>query len=362
MIKKRISKDQNNCQKYKNSNKSRKYWTEEEDNILKSTVQLHGSDWKLIAEYLDGRNASQCAQRWKRVKPDDVILNFYDCQGEKNQKWTPEEDEEVKRLTKEYRFDWKVIARFLSNRTGRQIRERYINHLDPHINTKAWSQQEDLKIWTLYKKIGSRWSEMAKKLRGRPENMIKNRFYGYIRKNYAKQENPYYIVPNQRRQLTKEDDQVELLQNQNTLETGIEDIEPQIIEQIQQNKSIQQQEEQSQSGMHSILQSLQSDKPNFSVISNLHDAQQLEQFHKMFIESSENEFAKLDHLPAHFSSIESHIHSQANSHNQFNYTPRRDEENDNFLNQFLQVDGSCMPVAMRADIFEEFSKFSQLEY
>lgn len=56
--------------------------------------------------------------------------------------------------------------------------------------------------------------------------MIKNRFYGYIRKNYAKQENPYYVVPIQKRQLTKEDDQVEILQNQNTLETKIEDIEP----------------------------------------------------------------------------------------------------------------------------------------
>ncbi|CAD8092824.1 unnamed protein product [Paramecium primaurelia] len=353
MIKKRISKDQNNCQKYKNSNKSRKYWTEEEDNILKSTVQLHGSDWKLIAEYLNGRNASQCAQRWKRVKPDNE---------EKNQKWTPEEDEKVKRLTKEYKFDWKVIARFLSNRTGRQIRERYINHLDPNITTKAWSQQEDLKIWTLYKKIGSRWSEMAKKLKGRPENMIKNRFYGYIRKNYAKQENPYYIVPNQKRQLNREDDQVEILNNQNTLETGIQDIEPQIIEQIQQNKSIQQQDEQSQSGIHSILQSLQSEKHNLSMISNQQDLQQLQLFHKMFIESSENEFMKFDHHPVNYLSNESNIHSYANSHNQFTYTPQKEEENDNFLNQFLQVEGSSVPVAMRADIFEEFQKYSQLEY
>ncbi|CAD8101801.1 unnamed protein product [Paramecium primaurelia] len=349
MIKKRISKDQNNCKKYKNSNKSRKYWTEEEDNILKSTVSMHGSDWKLIAEYLNGRNASQCAQRWKRVKPDTE---------EKNQKWTSEEDEEVKRLTKEYKFDWKVIARFLSNRTGRQIRERYINHLDPNISTKAWSQQEDLKIWNLYKKIGSRWSEMAKKLKGRPENMIKNRFYGYIRKNYAKQENPYYIIPNQKRQLIKEEDQVEMLNNQNTLETGIEDIEPQIMEQIQQNKSIQQQEEQVQSGINSILQSLQSDKLNVSIISNHQDVHQLQLFHKMFIESSENEFLKVDHHLVNFLSNESNINSYANSHNQFTFTPQKEEENDNFINQFLQFDGSSVPVRMRADIFEEFSKFS----
>ncbi|CAK59671.1 unnamed protein product (macronuclear) [Paramecium tetraurelia] len=353
MIKKRISKDQNNCKKYQNSNKIRKYWTDEEDNILKSTVSVHGSDWKLIAEYLNGRNASQCAQRWKRVKPNTE---------EKNQKWTPEEDEQVKRLTKEYKFDWKVIARFLPNRTGRQIRERYINHLDPNISTKAWSQQEDLKIWNLFKKIGSRWSEMAKKLKGRPENMIKNRFYGYIRKNYAKQENPYYIVPNQKRQLIKDDDQVEILNNQNTLETGREDIEPQIMEQIQQNQSIQQQEEQAQSGISSILQSLQSDKLNVSIISNHQDIQQLQLFHKMFIESSDNDFLKVDHHLVNFLSNDSNIHSYANSHNLLTFTSQKEEENDNFINQFLQFDGSSVPVRMRADIFEEFSKFSQMEY
>lgn len=33
--------------------------------------------------------------------------------------------------------------------------------------------------------------------------MIKNRFYGYVRKTYAKQENPYYIVPTQKRILNE---------------------------------------------------------------------------------------------------------------------------------------------------------------
>ena len=34
------------------------------------------------------------------------------------------------------------------------------------------------------KEHGSKWSEISKCLPGRPENMIKNRFYSYIKKNY----------------------------------------------------------------------------------------------------------------------------------------------------------------------------------
>jgi hypothetical protein len=32
--------------------------------------------------------------------------------------------------------------------------------------------------------MGSKWSEIAKKLPGRPENRIKNRFYSYIKRVY----------------------------------------------------------------------------------------------------------------------------------------------------------------------------------
>jgi len=35
------------------------------------------------------------------------------------------------------------------------------------------------------------------KLSGRPENMVKNRFYGYIRRVYLGLENPYRIIPDQ---------------------------------------------------------------------------------------------------------------------------------------------------------------------
>lgn len=57
-----------------------------------------------------------------------------------------------------------------------------------------WKSKEDAKIWELYTVMGTKWSEMAKLIVGRTvlylfyilqENMIKNRFYSFVRNQYG---------------------------------------------------------------------------------------------------------------------------------------------------------------------------------
>ena len=72
----------------------------------------------------------------------------------------------------------------LGSKNGKQIRERFINKLDPKIKKEDWTEEEDKKILELYSRIGSKWSEISKSIPGRPENKIKNRFYSFIQKNY----------------------------------------------------------------------------------------------------------------------------------------------------------------------------------
>ncbi|CAD8175251.1 unnamed protein product [Paramecium pentaurelia] len=172
--------------------KKRKHWTSKEDKLLEKAVQLHNSNWKTIAEYLIGRNASQCQQRWKRIKPYSI---------EKRNFWSPQEDELLKGLATQHHFEWKKITGFFQNRSNKQIRERYINHLDPLINKNPWTEEEDQSVWALYQQFGPRWSKISSILKGRPENSIKNRFYGHIRQFYAQEQNPYYIVTEQKKSL-----------------------------------------------------------------------------------------------------------------------------------------------------------------
>ena len=57
-----------------------------------------------------------------------------------------------------------------------QCRERWHNHLNPHIKKDTWATAEDVLIIDLHQKIGSKWSEIAKHLPGRTDNSIKNRY------------------------------------------------------------------------------------------------------------------------------------------------------------------------------------------
>jgi hypothetical protein len=58
----------------------------------------------------------------------------------------------------EKKKNWGEIAAMLKGRSGKQIRERYINKLDPSINHEPWTQDEDNTILKLYYAMGSRWS------------------------------------------------------------------------------------------------------------------------------------------------------------------------------------------------------------
>ena len=54
--------------------------------------------------------------------------------------WSEEEDDVVQKLIKRIGKNWKLIAEMLGSKTGKQIRERYINKLDPTIKKIPWTK------------------------------------------------------------------------------------------------------------------------------------------------------------------------------------------------------------------------------
>lgn len=87
-----------------------------------------------------------------------------------------------------------IIAASMDNRTGKQCRERYFNHLQPNIKKGNWTDDEDQTIVTMQAKIGNQWSAMTKYLPGRTDNAIKNRWHAIVKAQQAQQDqNSDYI-------------------------------------------------------------------------------------------------------------------------------------------------------------------------
>jgi len=109
--------------------------------------------------------------------------------------WLPSEDAQLIELVNLYGERWSKIATFIEGRTGKQIRDRYINSLKPGIRQEAWTKEEDELLIKLYLKIGNKWSRIAHCLRGRTENQVKNRFRTFFKRGSSSVEIEEFSKP-----------------------------------------------------------------------------------------------------------------------------------------------------------------------
>lgn len=98
--------------------------------------------------------------------------------------WSHEEDEILLRTIDSLPkpIKWPTVAMNLPNRSGKQCRERFLNHLNPNLKVSEWSIEEDVMIFHLYSRFGTQWSKMSSLIPGRTDNSIKNRFHHLRRK------------------------------------------------------------------------------------------------------------------------------------------------------------------------------------
>ena len=147
-------------------------WSKEEDDILLELAEKYSyRNWKAISENLEGRTPIQCSARYKRIRP-----------GLTKGAWTVEEDKNVFDLIKKFGKNWSLLAKYMPSRSGKQIRDRFLNTLDPNINKDKFTPDEDKKLIQLYTKYGTSWSKLSNYFPGRTGDMIKNRFYSCLRK------------------------------------------------------------------------------------------------------------------------------------------------------------------------------------
>ena len=148
------------------------YWTEEEDKILKEKAkEFNYKNWNSIAEFIPGKSSIQCSSRYRRIRPGLI-----------KGAWEKEEDSKLLSLFEKYGNNWAAISKEMPHRTGKQIRDRFINSLDERYKRGKFSEEEDKMILKYHKKFGNKWSKIAKKMKTRTGDMVKNRFYSSLKK------------------------------------------------------------------------------------------------------------------------------------------------------------------------------------
>jgi hypothetical protein len=104
--------------------------------------------------------------------------------------WTPWEDQQLTEAviqigTKNWALvgaTMQLVSRGECNRTGKQCRERWHNHLDPSLIHAPFSAEEDAQLIRLQQIFANKWTEISKRMPGRSDNAVKNRWNSCLSK------------------------------------------------------------------------------------------------------------------------------------------------------------------------------------
>lgn len=107
----------------------------------------------------------------------------------KRQKWKSLEDQTLKKLILKEKepIRWELISIKMSeigiNKSSKQCRERWYHQLDPKVEKKKWTVEENKRLFQLHQQIGNKWKDISVHFPGRTDNAIKNNFFSLIRKS-----------------------------------------------------------------------------------------------------------------------------------------------------------------------------------
>ncbi|KAJ3068112.1 Myb-like DNA-binding domain protein, partial [Quaeritorhiza haematococci] len=149
--------------------KTRRKWTQEEDEKLRKGIELYGfRKWVKISTLVATRSDLRCRQRWTECLSPDVKKGL----------WSELENAQLKTgVAKFGEGNWTAIARTIAGRTAQQCRKRWTEHVSPKIKRGNWTVKEDMHLKVAVEKLGAgNWKYVAKAVPGRTAKQCRARW------------------------------------------------------------------------------------------------------------------------------------------------------------------------------------------
>lgn len=162
-----------NSSKTNKGNFYKRLWTKEEDEaLIKYFLKYRtlSKRWKKIASLIRTKTSEQCYNRYRHVNP-----------SYKSGPWDKHEENMLVELVKIHGKKWEKISKIIGSRSGKQLRQHYVNFLDLERNRLSFSAKEDEKIKELYLLYGTKWRKIAKSLNGKTGETVRMRFESKIK-------------------------------------------------------------------------------------------------------------------------------------------------------------------------------------